>query len=70
MKNEDALMRTGSCVCMRHAEGDERGDDAGNAVAHEGPRDSLSGFHSGVKHCHDGHNAGGDATFGSPKQEA
>lgn len=55
---------------MRHAEGDERGDDAGNAVAHEGPRDSLSGFHSGVKHCHDGHNAGGDATFGSPKQEA
>lgn len=55
---------------MGNTEGYECGYDAGNSVAHESPRDSLSRFDSGVKHCHDGHNAGSNAAFGSAKENA
>lgn len=50
-------------INVRNTKGDETREYKSDAVTLECPRDSLSRFEAGVKHGHDSHNAGSDATF-------
>jgi hypothetical protein len=49
--------------------GDESRDDCGKSVTLESPTDTLSHFHTGVKHGAYEHDTGGDASFARSEKE-